>query len=192
MKLNKKIFFVVFAAVIIIVAFSIMFLYSSPLIFTRSLPVGDFEKAGDSYSADVTDSEGNRIADIYIGISNQTLTTNVPVKFSIWHLQGTELDSLSLVFSSIDPFSLALETPEGLPWPSMNFHKTSDGRGVVLEVADLGFQGEGTVTLDFILQLFTKQLDLSLSIKFSLHDEAPFTFTRSTVDAFLNVQIQKL
>ena len=185
--------FLVFAIVIIPSTILVAFLYSSPfLIMTERLRVDQFQFDGLGYGAKVLDSGGNDLAHPYLRIPNEVSTSPTSVLFSIWHAEGTKLDSLTLVFSSNDIFFLALQTPEGLPWPSMNFHKRSDGKGVVLDIPDMGFQGEGTVTLKFFLQLTSDHLDLNIHVKFSLHKVPPFSFTRYTVDASLNVAVEIL
>lgn len=187
---RRKIFALIFA-MLIIVAFLVVFLYNTPLfIFSEQLSVENFRKVSDGFTADVEDLDGKRIANIYIIIPSRIPSVGV-VKVSIWHDELTKLDSLTLIFSSNDLLVLALETPKGLPWPSMDFHRTSDGKGSILNIADLGFQGEGTITVDFLLQIYADEANVSLDIQFSLHKKAPFTFTKYTAKTLLNTQIQK-
>jgi len=192
MYLSKKAFFVI-AIVIIASMVLVGFLYKTPLlIVTERLVVGQFQFDGLGYGAKVFDSSGNDLAHLYIRIPSEVSTAPTRILFSIWHAEGTKLDSLTLIFSSDEFFSLALIAPEGFPWPGMDFHKTSDGRGVILSIPDLELQGEGTVTLEFFLQLASDYLDLNIRIKFSLHREPPFSFTRYTADSSLNVAIERL
>lgn len=48
----------------------------------------------------------------------------------------------------LPPPRVALRTPGGWPWPPISYHTTRDGGGVRVEVADLGFQGRGSTTLE--------------------------------------------
>lgn len=78
------------------------------------------------------------------------------VRLSTWHRDGTRLDSLRYHLFRADQaqeFSeFYLRTPGGSPFPEMTFQRDSDGRGVHLEVPDLDFQGQGTVSFDFIIE----------------------------------------
>jgi hypothetical protein len=189
---HKKAFLVI---VIVIIASMILvvFLYSLPLlIMTERLRVGQFQFDGLGYGVKVFDSGGNDLAHPYLRVPSQVSTSPTHVLFSIWHAEGTKLDSLTLVFSSDGIFSLALIAPEGFPWPRTDFHETSDGRGVILDIPDLKLQGEGTVTLEFFLQLASDHLDLNIRVEFSLHKKPPFSFTRYTADASLNVAVERL
>lgn len=71
------------------------------------------------------------------------------------HTDGadTHLDSLRL---RLDPGKqpipeVALRTPGGHPWEPIHFQRTSDGQAVMVDVPDLGFQGTGTVSLEFLV-----------------------------------------
>jgi len=191
MHVPKKAFLAI-AIVIIASIILVVFLYSSPLlIISERLRVDQFQFDGLGYGAKVFDSSGNDLAHPYLRVPSEVSTSPTRVLFSIWHAEGTKLDSLTLVFSSNDMFLLSLIAPEGRPWPKTDFHKTNDGKGVILDIPDLKFQGEGTVTLEFFLQLISDRIDLNIDVKFSLHKEPPFSFTRYTADASLNVAVER-
>ena len=192
MQVPKKAFLVI-AIVIIASMVLVMFLYSSPLlIMTERLRVEQFQNDGLGYGAKVFDSGGNDFAHPYLRIPSEFSTSPTHVLFSIWHAEGTKLDSLTLVFSSNDMFSMSLIAPRGHPWPRTDFYKTSDGKGVILDIPNLEFLGEGTVTLEFFLEQYSDHLDLNIHVRFSLHKKPPFSFTRYTADSSLNVAVERL
>jgi hypothetical protein len=136
-------------------------------IFSNSLHVTDFTKSGDTYTANVTDA-GRDIAHIYVRVENPVPNSNrVPILFSIWHTNNTELDSLSLKFTT-EPYvtSLFLEASSYI-WPQAEFHR--NGKGILFYVEDLGWYGEGAITLDFILDPDPHSDNLALTIDFSMH-----------------------
>lgn len=185
--------FLVIAIVIIASMILVVFLYSSPLlIMTERLRVDQFQFDGLGYGAKVFDSDGNDLAHPYLRVPSEVSTPPTHVLFSMWHAEGTKLDSLTLVFSSNDMFLLLLIAPESRPWPRTDFHKTGDGRGIILDIPNLELQGEGTVTLEFFLQQDSDHLDLNISVKFSLHKKPPFSFTRYTAESSLDVAVERL
>lgn len=80
----------------------------------------------------------------------------LPFRLSTWHRDGTRLDSLRYHLYQADrnpQFSeFYVRTPGGTPWPEMTFERDRTGRGVHLDVPDLGVQGSGTVSLSFLLE----------------------------------------
>jgi len=148
-------------------------------IFVESLQVEEFKPHGDdSYVAYVLDS-GVRVANIFVRVEHpRPQTLDVPVLVQIWHSKETELDSLFLKFFGETGFIEAyLEAPGG-SWPPIYFYQSRDGKGAVLEVDDLGIQGTGTVTLNFLLKAFPEQLTFNFEAKFSMHKKAFMQLTR--------------
>ena len=158
-------------------------------IFTENLHVEEFRSIHeDSYGADILDS-GVRVADIYIRAEHPApQTLDVPVLVSIWHSEETELDSLFLKFSGIDYIEVYLEVPGG-SWPPIHFHQSSDGKGAIFEVDDLGFQGTGTVTLQFLLTPLSEQHSFHLEARFSMHKKAFMQLTRQEASAHTEIPI---
>jgi hypothetical protein len=150
-------------------------------IFTVNLHAEEFKSTSDdSYAADILDG-GVRVANIYISAEHPaTQDLDVPVLVSIWHLEETELDSLFLKFYGTHYIQVYLEVPGG-SWPPINFQRTSDGKGASLEVDDLGFQGTGTVTLEFLLSPFDEQHSFYFEARFSMHKKALVQLTRQEV-----------
>lgn len=161
------------------------------IVFTNSLQVTEFSIREGDYSADVLDN-GMRVADFFVRFPNLVYggLTEIPARVSIWHEQGTKLKSLKLVFSSDDFLSVALHVPEGYPWPNIEFHRTSDSKGVLFYVADLGFQGTGTVTLEFFVEMQTnrQRLDFNVYFQVTMQKEAPLTFIREVAEAQADIQ----
>lgn len=79
-----------------------------------------------------------------------------PIRLSVWHREGTRLDSLQYHLYRADrsqDFSeFYLRTPSGTPFPEMVFQRDRNGQGIRIDVPDLGFQGSGTVSLDLIVE----------------------------------------
>lgn len=161
------------------------------ILFTNSLQVSEFNVENGDYSADVLD-DGNRVADFFVRFPRLVYgeLTEIPTRISIWHEQGAKLKSLRLIFSSSDFLSIALEVPEGYPWPNIEFHRTSDSRGALFYVADLGIQGTGTVTLDFFVEMQSnrQRLDLNVYFQITMQKEAPLTFSREVAEAQVDIQ----
>lgn len=157
-------------------------------IFVESLHVEEFKPHGDdSYVAYVLD-DGVKVANFFVRVEYPRLQTlDVPVLVQIWHSEETELDSMFLKFFAGTGFIEAyLEVPGG-SWPPIYFHQSRDGKGTVLEVDDLGFQGSGTVTLHFLLEAFPEQPSFNFEAKFSMHKKAFMQLTRQEAYAFTEI-----
>lgn len=162
------------------------------VILTNPLHVSEFinQSEGD-YSADVLDNDV-RVANIFVRVPKPVYggLTEIPTLISIWHEEGTDLKSLEVIFSSNEFLSVALTVPEGNPWPSLQFHRTSDSKGVSFYVTDLGIQGTGTVTLNFLIEMQSSKqsMDFSVHFKLSMQSEAPLTFSRGVAEAQADVR----
>lgn len=115
--------------------------------------------------------------------SPQSSRTQLRFRLSTSHRDGTRLGSmryhLYLADRDQDFSEFYLQTPGGRPWPEMTFERDKDGRGVHVNVPDLGFQGTGTVSLDFILEPDAvddgaTSVALGLDASFRLSDTDPF------------------
>lgn len=161
------------------------------IVFTNSLQVSEFSIREGDYSADVVDN-GKRVADFFVRFPSLVYggLTEIPAMVSVWHEQGTKLKSLKLVFSSDDFLSVAMQVPEGYPWPNIEFHRTSDSKGVLFYVADLGFQGTGTVSSEFLVEMQSsrQRLDFNVYFQIAMQKEAPLTFSREAAEAQVDIQ----
>lgn len=159
-------------------------------IFTQELSMDGFRQISeDSYATNVTDG-GIRVAGIYVRAEHPLpQSIHVPVLVSIWHSQDTELDSLFLEFTGTYFVDAFLEAPGGHPWSHMQFETTPDGKGTFFQVADLGFQGTGTVTLRFLLEAFNEANSFHFEAKFSMHRPAFIQLTRQEALAYTEIPI---
>lgn len=88
----------------------------------------------------------------YAGSGDGTL----PVDVSLWHRDETTIESLRLKLrappsgTGVFP-QIALTTPAWNPHPSIQFHTDRDDGGMILEIDEMGDQGDGTMTFEFIL-----------------------------------------
>lgn len=82
----------------------------------------------------------------------------IPLSFSVWHRQGTHLDSLKYglkkATGSEHHVIVHWETPNR-NWPETDFKKSDSGFGMTFEVPDFGEYGAGTVRSDFIAKVPT-------------------------------------
>lgn len=165
------------------------------IVTTSSLNVTPFillhEDGG--YAANVTDSRNLDVAHIYVRVPSLVYdsATSIPVLVSIWHEEGTKLNSLELSFSSDKILSMALEVAGGYPGSGLEFHRTSDARGVVFKVPDLGLYGTGTVTVEFLTEFYLDSLDLDVLLRFTMQRDAPLTFSRQIVEAQVSTQTSR-
>jgi len=192
MKREIKIILVVLLVLVVAAPSILVWVsFTQRFIFSSSLHVTDFVNISvDAYAANVTDS-GRDIAHIYVRIENPQPNSNrIPILFSIWHTDDTELDSLSLRFTT-EPYvtSLFLEA-SSYEWPELDFHR--DGKGILFSVKDLGWYGEGTITLDFILAPDPHSNTLGLTMDFSLHYSSFMQLTTLKGHSVLNTQLANL
>jgi len=162
---------------------------SERFIFVKRLQVEEFKQVGDdSYSADVLDN-GVRVAYIYIRVEHPK-PLDIPVLVAIWHAEETEVDSLFLkIYGETSSIQVYLKVPGY--WPPIHFHyiHTDHGQGTIIEVRDLGYQGTGTVDLNFLLRAFSEQHGFNFEVKFSMHKKAFMQLTRQEAWAYTKIPI---
>lgn len=156
-------------------------------IFTRELHVSGFAPLHDeSYVANVTDS-GQELAHLYFRVEHPAVNSDrVPIRFSIWHAENTELDSLTLRFST-EPFLTTMQFEVTSYTPPLEFHR--DNKAVLFSIKDLGLYGTGTVTLDFTLIKYSNLNELTITADFSMHYESPLQLTALNGHSFLNAEL---
>lgn len=193
MQRRVKVVLVVFpalllAALLVIVALSSLEMFA----FTENLPIEGFRPVGQDANGTDVYQNGVRTSDIYIGADPLNPQTGlVSIRFSIWHVASAELDSLYLRFSATNPMQMYLEMPQGYPWSPINFHQDSDGKSTIFRVDDLGFQGSGTVTLDFLLRPWQDQTSFQVGIQYTLHTPALIQLTHQAVTTQIEIPIQR-
>ena len=184
-------------ALILVVAAALGLLvlaWSSQLIVSSSyLQASQWTQNNGSYSADLLDHNVNVGGISVIGSNLVTLgATEIPVTVSIWHYSGT-VKSVELIFSTDGIANVALDVLEGGPWPSVQFHRTSDGTGVAFSTGGLGFVGEGTVTLGFFLEMDYGQQSINYNFYFKLilQNDVPFTFSNQVAETQVSIQYSR-
>jgi len=178
----------VLAALIVIVALSSM----KAFVFTENLSIDGFRPIGQNANATDVYQNGVRTSDIYIGTDPVNPQTGLmSLRFSIWHLETTELDSLHLRFSSANFMQAYLEMPGGYPWSPINFHQNNDGKSIIFAVDDLGFQGVGTVTLDFLLRPGQGQTSFQIEIQYTMHTPALIQLTHQAISTEIEIPISQ-
>ena len=79
---------------------------------------------------------------------------------------SSKVESLKITISPNVSADIYLKTPDGYPWNPIKLQRSKDDpASVTLEVPDMGFQGEGTVTLDFIVVPHKKSDALLITVE---------------------------
>lgn len=104
----------------------------------------------------------------------------------------THLDSLRVrLFPGEQTMpEVALRTPGGHPWEPIHFQQTSDGQAVLVDVPDLGFQGTGTVPIEFLVGPYPSgEVPDQMTIDFNarLHENRLLQLTDYEADALVEV-----
>ncbi len=177
--MNRKIVISTILLVLVGVV-GVSFLVTSGILhFTESLRVEEFHRSEEAYVSDILDSAGVRVASIHVMVNPRLPATDrVPISISIWHLKGTELDSLILKISGQNFMIPVFLDITGSSWPIFSFYPSEDDRGVVLNIEDMGFYGRGTVNLDLILSPSSTQQSFLLEVSLSMHAEGTLPLTK--------------
>ena len=155
----------------------------------RLQPEAFVPHSDNAVTADVL-KDGVRTANIYVRVDPPPPeTTGTTVLVAVWHAEETELDSLYVELSSEGIMQYYLKMPEGRPWPIMQFQQTSDAKGTFVRIDDLGTQGSGTVTLEFVLKPFQNQHSFNFAVRFTMHTEALIQLTQQEVQANIDVPL---
>jgi hypothetical protein len=193
MQRRVKVVLIVSLALVLTALLAIVALSSLEIfVFTENLPIEGFRPIGQNANGTDVYQNGVRTSDIYIGADPVNPQTGlIFVRFSVWHLGNTELDSLYLRFSAANPMQIYLEMPGGYPWSPIVFHQDRDGKGIIFRVDDLGFQGSGTVTLDFLLRPWQDQTSFLVEIQYMLHTPALIQLTHQAVATQVEIPIER-
>lgn len=106
------------------------------------------------------DHDGEGLLELQMLYSGQSKpgAYQIPIRFQVWHRDGTHLDSLRYTLRPTPQFDHPVVVSWQAPrpnWPETDFTETGDGRGVVFDVPDLGEQGSGTVVSEFAARVPT-------------------------------------
>jgi hypothetical protein len=188
--LRRRFRIVIVVLIVIAALVSSILVYASATnthFFSRDLQVTDFVVDGYSYAANISDS-GVLVGGLSFRIEHSVanLTSN-RIQFSIWHTDSSQLDSMTLRFST-EPYVIALYLEaSSYDWPGARF--TRDNLGVVYSVPNIGWYGSGTVTLDFILDSYEQPPNLGFTADFSMHMNAFLQLTSLKANAHLYTPI---
>ncbi len=106
----------------------------------------------------------------------QGSNNSIPMMVSVWHVDGTWLDSLKLTFST-DSLNVGpdvwFKSPSGSSSNPILVYK--DHGNAIVNIPNMGFIGAGTVTFDLVVQAYrntpiTHNYPLNVQAEMSLHD----------------------
>jgi len=188
--MNREIKVILVALLVLVIAVPsilIGFSRTETFIFPRNLHITDFVKSDEGYVANVQWGFKD-IGHIYVRVEDPIPNSNHrPVVFSIWHVNDTEIDSLTLRFTT-EPYVTSLFLKAlSYEWPEMKLHR--EGTGVLFSVKDLDWYGKGTIKLDFILDPDLYSSVLGITVDFSMHYPGFIQLTTLKGHTFLNTQL---
>jgi hypothetical protein len=165
---------------------------------TRELSQAEVHKQPQTIGADyvldfLSGTDGSRVANAYVVVGSWENVCSVQV--SIWHEEGTTVDEISLTFDPILRDALALQTPGGYPWPLAEFQATQDGRGVIYNIPDAGFQGTGTMNFEFYIRkdilasAATVEDQVCLHVDFAMHKDGILRETKQHAEGDICFEI---
>lgn len=184
--------YIMIITVVIMIISIVGYVGLSPVyLFTETLRVGDVEDEGDGmFIIRIYDTSGGDAVHLAFITGMFTLPSQnmTSVRVSIWHKDGTHLDSLQISFTPSVlhyPFHVYLETPSGGKWSSIT---ESNGERQAFSFPDLGVYGSATVTLNFIVRKGFDLPRITIKTQLTLHDStAPITVTRQQATATLTL-----
>lgn len=120
--------------------------------------------------------DGERIAEVaVIDKWGNADRWRYPLRTLIWHAEDTTLERLEYTFRPVGTGrapEFYLQRPGGHPWEPIRFSRTEGGNGAVLSIPDLGIQGRGSVTLEFIVRVHDEEpLDLRVDVDAALSSD---------------------
>lgn len=163
------------------------------------------------YTVNFFDRQDRRIAAVTVQVMELNPSTPMTedqyrMHVNVWHAheapagtaraedlqEDTYLESLRLYIDAGEASStVRLAVPGGYPWQPMLFHRAQNGDGVVLDIPDLGFQGRGTVALDFLVgdAGLPPPEQFSVDVAFEMYPEQGLKLTKQTGQTTITVQL---
>ena len=174
--MNQKIKFLIPTFLIIVVVFAGLATASMTqnFIFTSNLRVEEVEKNDNTSILYVFDGE-TFLGEIFFSIEpeqGELKQNQMTISFSLFYNQ-TELDSVKIRFSGGNSVISVYREATSYDWKHQ-FH--TEGGDAVLDVPDLGWFGESTTRLDFIL-FPMDATNLYLEMQLSMHRTTPLQLT---------------
>lgn len=195
MNMSRRWWMILALIGVVVVALGLLVLaWSSQLIVSSSyLQVSGWTQGSGEYNAEFLDHNATVGGITVIGSNLVTLgATEIPVTVSIWHNWGTDVKSVELIFSTDGIPNVALAVLEGSPWPTVQFHRMSDGTGVLFYAGGLGSMGMGTVTIGFFIEMYGQQsMNYNIYFKLILQNGASFTFSNQVVETQVSIQYSR-
>ena len=194
MKIDRRIVIALFFIVLTVLTVASLLLVFGVIHYTENLRVEEFKKVGyDTYSAKLLDRYGVTVANVYVQISpSSSGVEHIPLKISIWHKEDAEIDSLKLMLSGRNSFiPIFLGAPTNT-LQKFDFHLSSDGLGVILEVDDSDSYSGYSLDLNFLLAP-TIEENLQLELNLSMHKVGgiPLTIQKAVVFGSFPIQSGK-
>ncbi len=136
-------------------------------------------KPNDWFTVSFSNTQGTTIARLELLIPSgvvQASNNSIPIMVSVWHIDGTWLDSLKLTFYS-DSLNVGpdvwFKSPGGTLSSTVLVYK--DHGSAVVDIPNMGFMGSGTVTFDLIVHVYrntpiTQSYPLSVQTEMGLSD----------------------
>ena len=193
--MNQKIkLLTLFALIILIIGVVITGLFAVSItqnfIFSSDLRVVENEKDNVSSHLTVYDGE-TMIGNIYFiiepGTADGLEQNRMTISLSLFYNQ-TELDSIAVRFSAGGNIVSIFEEATSYTWKHQ-FH--TEGSDVVFEVPDLGWFGQSTTKLDFILFPMDSN-NLYLDMQLSMHRTTPLQLTSLKAQVHIEATIPQV
>lgn len=189
--MNLKIKFLILTILIIGVVFTGLFTASMTqnFIFTSDLRVEGVEKNDNTSILHVFDGQ-TFLGAIYLRIEPQIVGLQqnwVMLSFSLFYNQ-TELDSVKIRFSGGNGHVSVYREATSYTWEHQ-FH--TEGGDAVLDVPDLGWFGQSTATLDFIL-FPHDATNLVVDMQLSMHRTTPLQLTSLKAQVHIDAPIPQV
>lgn len=176
---------------ILIVVAALLLVGSRGFVFTGHL-VAEYASTDENGSREhvaYLRSDGEDVAHVSLWVNPLPGATNARrLRLSVWHAQGTRVESMTLSFSGVTPakpFAVYLETPQGGWWRNTSTY--SDGGRHVYTFPKLGLYGTGTVNLNLITE--EKGVEgASLVVELDLRRNTPISLTRNEARASFTLE----
>lgn len=140
----------------------------NPVVGTVNLDPEHDDQGDESYL--VFRRDGERMATIGLLVRASNVTRGEHrFRMHISHAENSHVDRLRYGFrvptGPNGPFpEFYLKRPDGGPWPAITFERGDDTGTTIFEMDDIGFVGNGSITLDFVLEYAPEDGTIPLSV----------------------------
>ncbi|USS40797.1 hypothetical protein NF865_00780 [Thermococcus aggregans] len=144
----------------------------------------------DEVHSNFYDSKGERVATLSIMKRHYLQEDVISFRVNVWHKDGWKTKSLKLVITPNVSAEVYLKIPEGYNWNPLKLQRNRDNlNSAVLEIPDLGVQGVGSTTLDFIVVPLERTNTVLITIKAEL--EFSGRFKRYKGESVVDIELKK-